>query len=162
MDVRRSAASYVPGRSIHYGESAAGPPEPRVHNVVEDRAEAVAEAELDEVIVGRLELTTAEQPLLIAQVPAREVELVAEKGDLPERKERESLEQPQIEGVEENEVLLGEIVDVGRPFERAADRSPCLFHVDRSGQHLVATDFADLVEDGGVLVPEEVDAWRVL
>src|SRR5882672_9210284 len=104
MDARRSARTVRRGKSIHYGESAAGPTEPRVHDVVEDRAEAVAEAKLDEVIVRRLELAPAEQPRLIAQISTGQVELVAEKRDLPERKERESLEQTQIEGVEENEV----------------------------------------------------------
>src|ERR1700736_5582501 len=111
----------VSRRLVHDGKPAAGPPEPRVHDVVEDRAEAVAEAELDEVIVRRLELTPADQSLLIAQIPAREVELVAEKGDLSERKEGESLEQAEIEGVEENDVLFREIIHVGRSFERAAD-----------------------------------------
>ena len=89
-------------RLVHDRKPPTGASKPGVHDVVEDRPEAVAETQLDEVTVGRLKLTSAEQSLLITQITARQIELVAEKGELPERKEGESLEQPKIEGVEEN------------------------------------------------------------
>ena len=57
---------------------------------------------------------------------------------------------------------FGEVVDVCRPLQRAADGSPWLSQIERRCQRLIAAHFADLVEDGGVLVPEKVDARRVL
>ena len=62
----------------------ARPAEPRVHDVVEDRAEAVAQTEVDEVGVRCRELAPAEQTLLIAQTAAREIELVANERYLTE------------------------------------------------------------------------------
>src|SRR5205809_5316969 len=111
-------------------EPSARPAEARVHDVVEDRSEAVAEPEIHEVRVRRRQLAQSQQTIGVAQIPARQVELVAHQGYLTEEKERESLEQSKVETVEEDQVSLADVVRVNRTLERAADRSPRLLEIE--------------------------------
>src|SRR6478672_1753451 len=68
----------------------------------------------------------------------------------------------QVEGVEEDQMSLGEVIDVRRAFERAAHRPPRLPQIDRSRQRLITANLADLVEDRGVLIAEEIYPRRIL
>ena len=87
---------------IDYRESPARSAEAGIHDVVEDRPEAVAQAEVHEVGIRCRELSQTQQPIRIAQISARQVQLISQQRKLPEEEHREALEQSQVEAVEEH------------------------------------------------------------
>ena len=64
-DLRARSVPGTPATLVDDREAAARPSEPRVHDVVEDRAEAVTQAEVEEIGVRCCELALAEEPILI-------------------------------------------------------------------------------------------------
>src|SRR5690606_4175844 len=91
---------------------AAAQPEPRIHDVVEERAERVAEADVQPVLEVRPQLAQLEKDLIVRDFSAPDVDLVLDPGDVAADVEVESAEQAYLHAAEQVDAVEIGVVHV--------------------------------------------------
>jgi hypothetical protein len=97
-----------------------------IEDVAVDRAETETEADREEVVVGRLELTPLEEDLFERRLAFGQEDLVVDSRSAAGKIEVETLPDPDRELAVKREAVLLEVVKIMGPVERRADRPPRL------------------------------------
>src|SRR5689334_9241428 len=121
--------------------------EPRIDDVVEDRSEGVAEAEVHVVLVAGQQLPLPQQNFLRARFAARKIDLIARARELAEEVDRESLEQPDAREALDPERVLRRVGEVLTKVELRVGVAPGLAHAQPDLRVVIGQLVARLAED---------------